>query len=456
VAVEVGRIAARLGGPMASAQRGGRSAPEGARRRREKWHVGPREESPVWGWILSGFGVLLCFVGMALLILATKNKWGIVGTAGAFGMLTFGAMTIRHGKQAAMPSAEKLLRKDRRPPVLLLRSFHRDDTRVSVPRKTALDMFHSDYYRSRGGYTYEEELERVFSVVGPVITLGSPSDQARPLGAAREYVGDSEWRDRFRDLVGRARLIVVVLDDTRNLQWELGEVLAEPVRRRVVLLLPDFDEDPTKPNRRSETWTRNWSNVRKAFPFLPPLSTRTAAVEFDDSDEPVRINARSHSFADHCTAIDSLTAVQKYAELGRAWQELREFRTAAIGTAVFAGLLYPVFKTESAYWIFTWILALNAIGSVLVAVFLRRWPARCMTCFAAMITLLPIGVVIWYFSIPDDVGDAVGGGALMLLLFCGAGPSWLAFKAWTALPLARKTARMLEQQGRERSAPPGG
>ncbi|MGZ3146484.1 hypothetical protein ACVDFE_31730 [Lentzea chajnantorensis] len=142
---------------------------------------------------------------------------------------------------------------DSRPPVLYLRSFAVDDV-LARTGDTALDYFRTE----------EERLARAFAPVGPLVAIGRPGEVLPPAGAPRVHVGD-EWRQTVRELLDRARLVLVGAGRGAGLRWELEQVVATADPRRVVVLLP-FD---------------NWqydhfrSGVAEVFPHplpdLPPL-----------------------------------------------------------------------------------------------------------------------------------------------------------------------------------------
>ena len=82
----------------------------------------------------------------------------------------------------------------------------------------------------------EQELARILGRVGPVVAIGRPGEPLPELGAARLYASDDEWRDVIRDLMRRARLVVVRAGATPNLQWEIDEaVRLLPLRHLVIV-----------------------------------------------------------------------------------------------------------------------------------------------------------------------------------------------------------------------------
>lgn len=119
-------------------------------------------------------------------------------------------------------------------------------------------------------------------------------------------------------------------------------------------------------------------------------------------------------------------ALQADIELDRIWQDLRQFRTLAFVLA---------FLSLAFLW--------AAVPCILVAIFMRRWPGRCMVCLAVLVSLVPVpvGYLAWRANVLLRDGRA-GLGLLVLV----AGTLWIAFKTWNAIPLAREAETILRQQ----------
>jgi hypothetical protein len=117
------------------------------------------------------------------------------------------------------PEGRALLKRDRRPPILYLRSFTDDQTESGNP----------DLGGALWG-TYEERLFRSMRSYGPVVAIGRPGDPMPPLGAARMYVDDAGWKDVVKELVARAQLVVLRPGITGALLWE-AETVAQVAGR---------------------------------------------------------------------------------------------------------------------------------------------------------------------------------------------------------------------------------
>ncbi len=62
---------------------------------------------------------------------------------------------------------------------------------------------------------------------GPVVALGNPTDRIQPYGAARGYFQGVEWKQAVGDLVSGAKAIVVCMNDTDNIWWEVEQIVNE-------------------------------------------------------------------------------------------------------------------------------------------------------------------------------------------------------------------------------------
>lgn len=164
-----------------------------------------------------------------------SQAWLIVLLAG----VTFGLMHFRdHWKyskktldlrlQAADPSTR--LSEDRRLPILYLRSFEED-----MSAQSKLD----------GSSEVEVQLRPLLEEFGPVVAIGHPGDELPPLGAARLYVDDKQWRTTVTDMMKEAQLVVVQVGTTEGLLWELETTIEHVPPERLLISLP-FDKGAAK------------------------------------------------------------------------------------------------------------------------------------------------------------------------------------------------------------------
>jgi hypothetical protein len=197
----------------------------------------------------------------------------------------------RAARRAAVYSVAKVRAKDMRPPLLLLRPF-RDD-QIAVPQTSARNMFERILTRA-GRYTNVDELltERYWHV-GPVFAIGNPNDSLPPLGAARAYLKGADWRTAVSKLMEEARAIVVGLDDTEGIRWELEQARASGHLLKALFLVPPghrtdhrmvttalhtlgFDLDgPTN------------EKIKSAVAFLPISTEHVVILQADRNDSSV-------------------------------------------------------------------------------------------------------------------------------------------------------------------------
>jgi hypothetical protein len=183
------------------------------------------------GWSLISAGEFAVVVGghdneLALSTRAELFAPGLVAVLlGAWMWLRF--------RRGLGPSVPDLLALDGRPPVVYLRSF-RDDT-------AAAEVV-NDASATRQGVvpiqSHEQQLVTELRGVGPVIAVGRPGETLPPLGAARLYLRDQDWRSVVKRLIGMAALVVLRLGPGEGLWWELGVAVEELTPQQLLLLLP--------------------------------------------------------------------------------------------------------------------------------------------------------------------------------------------------------------------------
>jgi hypothetical protein len=167
-------------------------------------------------WINAGFGLYL------LLVLA-------VFPAIVSPILIRGFRAMR---SASTTSAQEALRRDKRRPVLYLRSFALDETlntRISLVNRT-LGLMSSSL-------TLEERVVKILNKLGPVIAIGRPGEELPTVGAARFYVSDDRWNQKVAEIVSVAQLVIWASGTTEGLRWELQYLLKMLEPGRLLLWL---------------------------------------------------------------------------------------------------------------------------------------------------------------------------------------------------------------------------
>jgi hypothetical protein len=131
-----------------------------------------------------------------------------------------------------LPSAQRALRHDKRPPVIYLRSFQVDDALIPPGFTASNTAF------------YEQRLEEAITAPLQDVAIGKPGELAVS-GAARSYMADDKWKEAVVALMDRARFIVVVAGLTPGLQWELWTLRARGHLNKTIWVLPSDQKSRT-------------------------------------------------------------------------------------------------------------------------------------------------------------------------------------------------------------------
>jgi hypothetical protein len=135
-------------------------------------------------------------------------------------------------------SLEQLISKDARPPILFLRSFRDDQVKLQKARYRLLRrMISVGEPRPTLDHILLEEGTRY----GPVVAIGAPGGRA-PFGAARHYVTTEDWKKVVAELSGRASSVVVTVDETEGVKWELDHLIKNHLGKTLFLLPPRLGE----------------------------------------------------------------------------------------------------------------------------------------------------------------------------------------------------------------------
>jgi len=137
-------------------------------------------------------------------------------------------------RTSARVSLESIASTDGRPPILFLRSFHDDQVRL---RGGTRGVFHGLLSLGEPRPRFDHLLFEEATPIGPVVAIGMPGRPA-PFGAARAFVSDSQWKETVAQIAGTARAIVVVLDDTDGVLWELAHIRAAGHEQKTLFVLP--------------------------------------------------------------------------------------------------------------------------------------------------------------------------------------------------------------------------
>jgi hypothetical protein len=142
------------------------------------------------------------------------------------------------GRWISRQSFEGQVSRDLRPPILFLRAFRDDQSRL--PQGTfLLRLLRAELGRRRLDHILVED----FSRFGPVVALGRPGERMRPFGAARVYLEDRGWQAKVVDLAEKSGHIVMVAEDSAGVVWEIETLLNPALRSKTIFLATQLPID---------------------------------------------------------------------------------------------------------------------------------------------------------------------------------------------------------------------
>ncbi|HWH77245.1 MAG TPA: TM2 domain-containing protein, partial [Candidatus Binatus sp.] len=148
---------------------------------------------------------------------------------------------VRTGWKYDAVSAEQALAEDHRAPVVYVRSF-RDDQRLVIVNSRIRRWF-AALFEYMVAISPEQELAMIMNRIGPLVAIGKPGEPLPELGAARFYVGDDQWQDKIIELMKQAKLVVVRVGGTANLQWEIDRALALLPLQKLIFFFLGFGKE---------------------------------------------------------------------------------------------------------------------------------------------------------------------------------------------------------------------
>jgi hypothetical protein len=177
-------------------------------------------------------------------------------------------------------TVEELIRTDKRPPILFLRSFRDDQIKLAPPRRL---FFRWLFALGEPPPMLDHVLVEETAEIGPPLAIGMPG-RPPPFGAARTYLDDEEWRAGVATFAERARTIVIVIDDTEGIIWELSHIRESGYTAKTLFLLPPRLAAPEHATR--------------------ILNREAVAVRFNEQDAN-RIRGQLANISNRCIGVDS-------------------------------------------------------------------------------------------------------------------------------------------------------
>jgi len=216
-------------------------------------------------------------------------------------LFAIGWLAERGQRRLARLSLESLQRTDTRPPVLFLRAFRDDQVRFARPK---LGLFGHIMSLARRRTSLDEILLEEGTIYGPVVALGNPQDPQPPYGAARAYLDNKSWQEVVAELAGRSIAIVMCVDNTDSIWWEVRHLADKGFIGKTLFLLhprlrnPEMNNEVTTKVLDAMGFDATDAALRAKLSTLLKKARRSAVIfgVFVDANGNLRV-AQSSTFS---------------------------------------------------------------------------------------------------------------------------------------------------------------
>jgi hypothetical protein len=168
-----------------------------------------------------------------------ERSWRLLGQFALPFAAVFACVLMGSGAQWLLRrllrfSLDALQEIDTRAPVLFLRAFKDDQVPLKSPRIAAFGRL---LELGRRANSLDQLLLEEATPIGPVVGLGNPDDKRPPYGAARGYFDHKTWQEAVADLANNAILIVICVDDSDGIWWEVEHLVGRRHLHKTLFLL---------------------------------------------------------------------------------------------------------------------------------------------------------------------------------------------------------------------------
>jgi len=160
----------------------------------------------------------------------------------------------RLARQCRALSIEEAAGRDRRAPILFLRSFADDAIQVRTAPILTLERMPLECPAVDPKFwgkliRFEEVLAGALWGIGPVVAIGAPGEDLPQPGAVRSYYDDASWQSEVKALMRHAQLVFVVPSTHKWLRWEIETLFQLGLAAKIVFVLP-----PGSASTQRERW----------------------------------------------------------------------------------------------------------------------------------------------------------------------------------------------------------
>lgn len=149
-----------------------------------------------------------------------------------------GRVAITSARNAMRKTLQDIQHEDSRAPVLFLRSFLNDRVDLTQ-RKFNLEQWMLD--AGSRSITLDDIMLAEGTMHGPTVALGNPDDTAPPYGVARGYFEHDSWKQAVTNLCRDSQLIIMVLDSTAGVDWEISHIVEQHYASKTLFLIAPQD-----------------------------------------------------------------------------------------------------------------------------------------------------------------------------------------------------------------------
>lgn len=156
-------------------------------------------------------------------------------------------MFFNYEKLFQQKDIESVIKDDKRPPVLFIRSFSADTTPFfggSIHKKDNLvssDLLTFQNSKRSATLTFQQFFSKSFEEnIGTLIGFGDPTRSIPLEGLSSSFYSDKNWQEVFMDLAQRAACIITLPGDTDGLNFELDYILRNDLSHKLFIFTPVY------------------------------------------------------------------------------------------------------------------------------------------------------------------------------------------------------------------------
>lgn len=174
---------------------------------------------------------IMIFAVLIIIILVTGFFMG-------YSILALGRWATKLSRKLMLRSLEDAQAFDPRSPIMFLRSFSDDQVELKPQRGFFKQWFLDETSRI---VSLDHLILKEGTEIGPTVALGNPDDPVPPYGVARGYFEHSTWKEAVSKHCYQAKGIVLVMDTTAGIEWEVEHLFDKNHMHKTLVLLKQDD-----------------------------------------------------------------------------------------------------------------------------------------------------------------------------------------------------------------------